>query len=124
MATHTTTTAIHTTTTAIHTTTRIHTMSACHSGLALHQNVSRISKYYYQAPSSGPSQYQHINRFSGTEPQNSSHNIHESNGTIGEDSSTGIHPGHAQIGANFGTGVGEVWRTPSKNPLMVDRNLT
>ena len=67
---------------------------------------------------------QHINRYSGTESQYAYQYKHESIGTIGEDRSTGIHPGHARIDANFDTGVGEVWRTPSKNPLMVDRNLT
>ena len=52
------------------------------------------------------------------------HNKHESSGTVFYDHSTGIDPGHAQIDANNHPGIGKVWRTPPKNPLMTDCNLT
>ena len=65
---------------------------------------------YYRALSSG--------FCSMTEPQLSYNLKCESSGRIEGDHSTGIRPGHARIGANFNTGVGEVWRTPSKNPLL------
>ena len=83
-------------------------------------------QYWHRAPSSGPNRHQHGRRFlSRTEPQPSYNRTYESSGTIEGDRSTGIRPCHAWIaGANFNTVVGEVWRTPSKNPFTVDRNLT
>ena len=100
--------------------------TACqfHSGLALYFWSGTLYQHqhqywpYYRAPSSG------FRSTSMTEPQCSYNLIRESSGRIEGDRSTGIRPGHAWIGANFNTGVGEVWRTPSKNPFTVDRNLT
>ena len=83
------------------------------------------SQYPSRAPSLGPSRYQHGRRFRRMEPQYTSYQLKgESSGRIKGDHSTGIRPGQAWIRANFNTGVGEVWRTPSKNPFTVDRNLT
>ena len=83
---------------------------------------------WQQALNSDPSRYNqssiHSSRFHMTEPLPTYNIARESLGMIQEDRPTGIHPGHAWIGPNFNTGVGEVWRTPSKNPMMIDCNLT
>ena len=82
----------------------------------------------YQAPSAGPSsqaRIQRTRRFRQAGSQyTSNHYRHASSGTIEEDRSTGINPGYGWISANKEAGVGQVWRTPPKNPLIVDRNLT
>ena len=49
---------------------------------------------------------------------------HESTRTVAEDWSFGIDTGHAWIGTDENPGTGPVGRTPSKNPFIVDRNLT
>ena len=41
-----------------------------------------------------------------------------------EDGATGIHLGQAWKGANNNPRGGKVWRSPSKNPLMVDPSRT
>ena len=89
----------------------------------VYQAMAQQHQHQYRARSSGPSRSQHSKRFRKAETQYRHHNIHELSGMIAEDHSTGTHPGHAWIGANDNTGVGKVWRTPSKNPLMVDCNL-
>ena len=81
----------------------------------------------YQAPSAGPSSQARIQctrRFRQAGSQyTTNHVTHASSGTI-EDRSTGINPGYARIRANEEARVGRVWRTPPKNLLIVDRNLT
>ena len=63
-------------------------------------------------------------RFHKAEPPYHYHVKHESSGTIGEDRSTGVYPGHARIGTSRNkSGIGKVWRTPSKNPLIVECDL-
>ena len=49
---------------------------------------------------------------------------HESTGTVLNDLSTGVDPGNAMIDASINPGIGQVRRTPSKNPMMADCNLT
>ena len=79
---------------------------------------------YQRAPSSGPSRARQHRRSSKAEPPYHYHLTHESSGTIGEDRSTGVYPGHAQIGTSRNkSGIGKVWRTPSKNPLIVECDL-
>ena len=83
------------------------------------------SQYYQEAPSSaGPRQNQR-KRFRKAEPSHNNQS-HESPGTMAEDRSTGVDTGHAWIGANNSddAGMGKVWRTPTKNPLIVDQDLT
>ena len=75
----------------------------------------------HQAPGAGPSRFQR--RFHQAGSPHNNHFIHASSGTI-ENRSTSINPGYARISANDEAGVGQVWRTPPKNPLIVDRNLT
>ena len=78
--------------------------------------------YQYQAPISGPRRNQRQRHQAG--PRYNSRTIHESYGTVVENRSTGIDPGRAWIDANKNTGDGKVWRTPSKNPLKSDCDLT
>ena len=81
----------------------------------------------YQAPNFDPSRYYqsgHHSRFHMTEPLPTGNIVRESSGMIQEDHPTGIRPGQAWISPSVNTGVGEVWRTPSKNPMMIDCNLT
>ena len=84
----------------------------------------QLEYQYCRLPSSGPSRNQ--NRIGSREAEALYRNqlIHESSGMVLEDRSTGVDPGYARIGANDKTGGGEVWRTPSKNALTVDHNLT
>ena len=81
----------------------------------------------YNAPSLGPSDsgpsHNKPQQFRKAEHQYKYQRTHELSGRIPEDRSTGTDLGHAQIGAKNKSGGGKVWRTPSKNPLMVDRNL-
>ena len=51
-------------------------------------------------------------------------NVHESTGTVFNDLSTGVDPGNAMIDASINPGIRKVWRTPSRNPLMANCNLT
>ena len=76
-----------------------------------------------QAPSSGPRR-NHRRRFRKAEPQYKNHTTHESSGTVKVDRSTGTNSGNAWIGTSNNTRAGKVWRTPSKNPLMTDHNVT
>ena len=71
----------------------------------------------------GPSQNQH--RIVGPREAETlqRHQIpHVASETISGDGYTGARPGRTWIGANEDAGRGEVWRTPSKNPLMADHN--
>jgi hypothetical protein len=73
----------------------------------------------------GPSHNQNqILGFSEAENPSPNHIIHEASVAIPEDGYTGLDPGHAWVEANDNAGGGEVQRTPSKNPLMADHNLT
>ena len=84
-------------------------------------------QYYYRVPSSDPASryYQRSNhRFHMTEPLPTGNIIRESWGRHGEGSKKIVPQAFVRIDPNVNTGVGEVWRAPSKNPLMVDRNLT
>ena len=74
------------------------------------QNPSHYPSQY-QAPSAGPSHSRIQRRFHQAGSQHNHFNR-----------STGINPGYAWISANDEAGVGQVWRTPPKNPLIVDRN--
>ena len=81
---------------------------------------------YQEAPSlAGPSRNQR-KRFRKAEPSHNDNQYYESPGTMAEDRSTGVDTGHAWIGANNTNDarIGKVWRTPTKNPLIVDHNLT
>ena len=82
---------------------------------------------YQEAPSlAGPSRNQRkLERFRKAEPSHNNHS-YKSPGTMAEDCSTGADTGHAWIGANNSddAGIGKVWRTPTKNPLIVDQDLT
>ena len=63
--------------------------------------------------------------FRKAEAPNHFHSKLESSGPVVEDGSIGIYPGQARIAANDDPRSGKVWRTPSKNPLMIGRtNLT
>ena len=81
---------------------------------------------YQEAPSSaaGPSRNQR-KRFRKAEPTHNNHS-YESPGMMAEDHSAGVDTGHAWIGTNNADDarIGKVWRTPTKNPLIVDHNLT
>ena len=78
----------------------------------------------HREPSSGPSRTNRT-QFRKAEPQQQYHYLRESSGAISvEDASIGFNPGQAWIGANDYTRGGKVWRTPSKNSWMVNRNLT
>ena len=78
----------------------------------------------YQERSSGPSRNQNRNGHHKAETLYSNHLAHESSGTVLHDGFTGFNLGNPRIDANDRSGKGKVWRTPSKNPLMIDRNLT
>ena len=58
------------------------------------------------------------------ESQQTNRVTHESTGTVFNDLSTGVDPGNDMIDASINPGIGQVWKTPSKNPLMADCNLT
>ena len=82
---------------------------------------------YYRAPTrrSGSRHFQRNGRFRQAEaPLPRYQKIHGSIRTVAEDWSFGIDSGRAWIGTDENPGTGTVWRTPSKNPLIVDRNLT
>ena len=82
---------------------------------------------YYRAPtrSFGSRRYQRNGKFCQAEsPLRRNQNTHGSTGPVAEDWSFGIDSGHAWIGTDENPGTGTVRRTPSKNPLIVDRNLT
>ena len=83
------------------------------------------SRPYQREPSSGP-QRRNRNKQGLHEAEASKPNqfTHESSETVSYDGSIGIDLGHAWINANNETGKGKVWRTPSKNSLTIDRNLT
>ena len=89
---------------------------------------AHAGEYYYGAPSMdrlgshGPSRKQR-KRFHKAEPPYPNQSEHESSGTIREDRSIGVNPGMAWIGTGNKPGVRKVWRTPSKNPLIVDCDL-
>ena len=80
---------------------------------------------HYQSLNWGPrpSRNQH-QRFRQAETPVHHQITHGSSRTDAEDRSFGINSGHAWIGADDRPGIGMVWRTPSKNPLIVDCNLT
>ena len=79
---------------------------------------------YYQAPTRSRGSRRN-GRFRQAEAPLPHYQVtHGSSRTVAEDWSFGINPGHAWIGTNDNPGNGTVWRTPSKNPLIVDRNLT
>jgi hypothetical protein len=75
-------------------------------------------------PSSGPIRNRNEKGLRKAEAPKPNHLKHESSWTTPFGGSTGIDPGHAWTGAIDKTGGGKVWRTPSKNPSMIDRNLT
>jgi hypothetical protein len=90
----------------------------------VYQEIAQQNQDQYRTPkNSGPSRKQHKKRFHKAEPLHPYQHIHESSRTIRKDRSTGTNLGHAGIGASNNTRVGKVWRTPSKNPIMIDRNL-
>ena len=81
---------------------------------------------YQEAPSSAAGQSRNQRkRFRKAEPTHCNQ-YDESPGTMAEDRSTGVDTGHAWIGTNNADDarIGKVWRTPTKNPLVVDHNLT
>ena len=87
---------------------------------------SEQNGYQYQPPSSaGPSRNQR-KRFRKAEvPYHAINQFkHQSSGTVAKDRSTGVDTGHAWIGTNEDAGMGKVWITPTKNPLIVDQDLT
>ena len=85
---------------------------------------TRTQHYQHdQSPSSGP-HWNQQQRFHQAEAQLPNQNTHGPSRTVAEDRSFGIDSGHAWIGADDRPGIGTVWRTPSKNPLIVDCNLT
>ena len=92
-------------------------------GMAPTRNLHhQYPNQYYQAPSSsGPSRNgrQHSRGFRQAGAPYTKQSKHVSPRTIA-DRSTGIYRGMTQIAAEDETGVEQVWRTPSKNPLMVD----
>jgi hypothetical protein len=90
-----------------------------------HQGIAPQDQNQYpsRASSSGPSRNRNGRGFRKAEPPYPNQSKHAPSGRIGEDRSTGTNPRHARIGASNNTGVGKVWRTPSKNPFMIDRNL-
>jgi hypothetical protein len=81
-----------------------------------HQNL-------YRPPSSGPRRNRRKERFRKAEPPKPYHRTHESSGAVFYDRSAGAYPGMARFDAN-NPGIGQVWRTPSKNLLLTDCNLT
>ena len=78
----------------------------------------------YQPPSSRRSRNQRKKWSRKTEHPLPNQVKHESSGAVFYNRSTGVDPGDAQIDASNNPGTGKVWRTPSKNPLMADCNLT
>ena len=82
-----------------------------------------IQEYQSRSPSWGPCRNQH-QRFHWAEAPSHNHKKPGSSRRVAEDCSFGIDSGHACIGADESPGIGMVWRTPPKNPLIVDRNLT
>ena len=76
-----------------------------------------IQEYQSRSPSWG------LQRFHRAEAPKHNHKPGSSR-IVTEDWSFGIDSGHTWIGADESPGIGMVWRTPSKNPLIVDRNLT
>ena len=77
----------------------------------------------YRSPSWGPCRNRH-QRFRQAEAPLQNHIAHESSRTVTEDRSFGIDSGRAWIGANDNPRIGMVvWRTPSKNRLIVGCNL-
>ena len=81
-----------------------------------------IQEYQSRSPSWGPCRNQH-QRFHWAEAPSHNHKKPGSSRRVAEDCSFGIDSGHACIGADESPGIGMVWRTPPKNPLIVDRNL-
>ena len=73
----------------------------------------------YRPPRTGPSRNRRRNGPRKTEHPYENHK-HESSGAVPHDRSTGVNPGMARNDATNNTRRGEVWRTPSKNPLMAD----
>ena len=92
-----------------------------YQGMAPNQQYQH---HQYRERSSGPSRNQNRNGYHKAETLYRNHIVHESSRTVLHDGSTGFDLGHPRIDANNKTGKGKVWRTPSKNPLMIDRNLT
>ena len=109
--------------------TQVVSESSSDAGL-VHQGMQVDAEHWenedqYRAPKSGPSPSRNQRkRFRKAEAPSLHHSEHESPGTMAEDRSTGIDPSMAWISAKDDAGVGKVWRTPSENPLIVDRNLT
>lgn len=85
--------------------------------------------WQYRERSSGPSRTRqtrnqnHRNGLREAENPQSYQNVHDMSRTILEDGSVSFDLGNAWIEANNKSGSGKVWRTPSKNPSMVDHNL-
>ena len=80
---------------------------------------------HFRKPTTRATRGSGTQEFSKAEAPSRDHIKLESSGGVVEDVSNGIYPGQARIAANDNPGGGKVWRTPSKNPLMIDRtNLT
>ena len=90
-------------------------------GMAPTQQIQH--QYYHRAPTSGPRRNQR-GGFREAEPLHPNQFLYESSRTVADGRSTGIDPGNAWINSNDNPRVRKVWRTPSKNPLFVDHNLT
>ena len=91
-------------------------------GMAPNQQVPPSQQH--QPPSSRRSHGQPKKWSRKTEHPQPYQFIHESSGVVFYDRSTGVDPGEAQIDASNNPGTGQVWITPSKNPLTADCNLT
>ena len=74
----------------------------------------------YRPPRSGPSRNRRRNGPRKAEYPYTNQDTHELSGAVPHDRSSGVDPGMARNDARNNPGGGEVWRTPSKNPLMAD----
>ena len=93
-----------------------------YQGMAPHQQPQYLNQY--RPPSSGPRRNQRKKGSRKADTPYLNQFYHESSGTVFCDHSTGVNPSMARIDASNNPGRGKVWRTPSKNPMMTDCNLT
>ena len=95
--------------------------SSGYTGSLLYQGMGQPQQF---EPSPGPSRWQNQNELRKAESPYFFNQRHESSGAFSGEGSTGFYPGGQAWTVAKNSGNEKVWRTPSKNPFIVDRNFT